>query len=41
MAMTRDLSSQEPFLPFILKAVSASFIETDGGITMLMALIQF
>lgn len=28
------------FLPFILKAVSALFIHTDGGITMLIALIQ-
>lgn len=28
------------FLPFILKAVSALFVQTDGGIAMLIALIQ-
>lgn len=27
-------------LPFFLKAVSALFIQTDGGITVLIALIQ-
>ena len=28
------------FLPFILKAVSALLVQTDGSITMLIALIQ-